>query len=575
VADIAQRAPLAGAPALPRADASARIMSGIYWTTFALVVALVSIPILALVYGSLRTSAPGLEGEWTLRNYAGLVSSGVVGSMLTTVTIGLAASVLCVVIGTAMALIVYRTDFRWGGVVTTLIGLTFYFPSFILAMAWIIIGAPGGFYNTLVDDVLGLPWLRADIYTAGGIVLLMVLHQVPFVYLTMRGPIIGMDAIYEEAAAAAGAKPLSVLRRVTLPLLSYSILSSFILTFVLSIEQFAIPALIGIPGQVTMLATQLYLLVRFSPTDYGLAAAIGIALSVITGAAIWAQRRVSRAGRLTTVTGKAGRIKPIPLGRWRWAANLFCFGFIVLGLVLPMLILIYTSVIRWFAVNPLEAIYTWRNYVFVWESASTMRSFTNTLIVSGVGAAAGALLGLACCYFTLRARPAGHRALDFFVSLPFGVPGVVLGLGLLWAYAYLPLPLYGTLTLIVVAFVTRFLPYATETIGGQMVQIDKSLEEAAWVNGATRLTGVRRIVLPLVWPSVQGAYFLLFMAFFREISTVILIYAANTAVISISIWSFFEQANWGQASALAVIATLIIFIAMSLIMWLSPAARRR
>jgi iron(III) transport system permease protein len=289
VADIAQRAPLAGAPALPRADASARIMSGIYWTTFALVVALVSIPILALVYGSLRTSAPGLEGEWTLRNYAGLVSSGVVGSMLTTVTIGLAASVLCVVIGTAMALIVYRTDFRWGGVVTTLIGLTFYFPSFILAMAWIIIGAPGGFYNTLVDDVLGLPWLRADIYTAGGIVLLMVLHQVPFVYLTMRGPIIGMDAIYEEAAAAAGAKPLSVLRRVTLPLLSYSILSSFILTFVLSIEQFAIPALIGIPGQVTMLATQLYLLVRFSPTDYGLAAAIGIALSVITGAAIWAQ----------------------------------------------------------------------------------------------------------------------------------------------------------------------------------------------------------------------------------------------------------------------------------------------
>ena len=150
----------------------------------------------------------------------------------------------------------------------------------------------------------------------------------------------------------------------------------------------------------------------------------------------------------------------------------------------------------------------------------------------------------------------------------------MLGLGLLWAYAYLPLPLYGTLTLMIVAFVTRFLPYATETIGGQMVQIDKSLEEAAWVNGATRIEGVSRVLLPLVTPSLQGAYFLLFMAFFREISSAILLYSVNTSVISISIWSFFEQANWGLASALAVVATLIIFIAMALIMRLVPTARR-
>jgi iron(III) transport system permease protein len=390
----------------------------------------------------------------------------------------------------------------------------------------------------------------------------------------MRGPIIGMDGIYEEAARTAGAKPHVVIRRVTLPLLSHSLLSSFILTFIITIEQFAVPALIGIPGQVNMLATQLYLLVRFSPADYGLAAAIGIALSTITGAAIWAQRRISSAGRLTTVTGKAGRLKPIPLGRWKWAAYIFCFGFIFLGLLLPMLILIYTSVLKWFVTNPFDGIYTLRNYVYIWESASIVRSFWNTLLVSGIGAAIGVILGLLCAYFTLRLKPKGHGALDFFATLPFGVPGVVLGLGLLWAYAYLPLPLYGTLTLIIVAFVTRFLPYAVETIGGQLVQIDKSLEEAAWVNGATRLQGVTRILMPLVRPSVQGAYFLLFMAFFREISSAILLYSASTAVISISIWSFFEQANWGLASALSVVATLIIFIAMALISRLMPVAWR-
>lgn len=550
------------------------VLTGVYWATFLVVVAMVAIPVVALVYGSFRTSAPGLPGTWTLQNYAGLASPGVVSSMATTLVIGLFTSVISIVIGTAIALIVHRTDFRHGNVVVALIGLSFYFPSFILAMAWIIVGAPGGIYNAIVDDVLGMSWLRADIYTAAGIVFVMVLHQVPFVYLTMRGPIVGMDPIYEEAANTAGAKPYQVLLRVTLPLLGYSLISSFILTFVMTIEQFAIPALLGIPGQVTMLATQLYLLVRFTPTDYGLAAAIGVALSLITGAAIWAQRRVTTAGRLTTVTGKAGRIRLIPLGRWRWAANLLCFGFITLGLIMPMVILIYTSVLKWFTVNPLEGMYTLRNYVYIWESASTTTSFGNTLIVSGVGAAVGVMLGVLCCYFTLRLRPPGYRALDFVVSLPFGVPGVVLGLGLLWAYAYLPLPLYGTLALMIIAFVTRFLPYATETVGGQMVQIDKSLEEAAWVNGATRVQGIWRVLLPLVAPSVQGAYFLLFMAFFREISSAILIYSVNSAVISISIWGFFEQANWGLASALAVVATLIIFVAMALIMRLVPTARR-
>lgn len=558
----------------PRRSSSAGILNAIYIATFGLVALLVTIPLVALLYGSFRTSAPGIPGEWTLRNYAGLATSGVLSTIGTTLWIALLSSALCIVIGTAIALIVHRTDFKYGNVVTALIGLAFYFPSFILAMAWIILGAPGGVFNAVVDDVLGLPALRADIYSAAGIVFVMVLHQVPFVYLTMRGPIIGMDGIYEEAARTSGAKPHAVLTRVTLPLLSYSLISSFILTFIITLEQFAIPALIGIPGQVTMLATQLYLLVRFSPADYGLAAAVGLALSAITGAAIWAQRRVTRTNRLTTVTGKAGRTKSIPLGRWTWAANVLCFGFIVLALILPMVILVYTSVLKWFTVNPLEGIYTARNYQFIWESASTTTSLVNTLIVSGVGAAVGVVLGLLCSYFTLRLKPRGHRALDFVATLPFGVPGIVLGLGLLWAYAYLPLPLYGTLTVLVIAFVTRFLPYATETIGGQLVQIDRSLEEAAWVGGATRLQSIFKILLPIVQPSVQGAYFLLFMAFFREISSAILLYSASTMVVSISIWAFFEQANWGLASALAVVTTFIIFAGMTLVLRLMPSVRR-
>jgi iron(III) transport system permease protein len=175
----------------------------------------------------------------------------------------------------------------------------------------------------------------------------------------------------------------------------------------------------------------------------------------------------------------------------------------------------------------------------------------------------------------VRLRPTGYRVLDALVMLPFGVPGIVLGLGLLWAYAYLPLPLYGTLTLIVLAYVTRFLPYAAETAGARFVQLDRSLEEAAWTAGASRLSGVWRILMPLSLPSLQSSYFLLFMAFFREISATILIFTASTSVLSVSIWSSFEQANWGLASALSILAMVLMVAMMSLLLWAMPGARRR
>ena len=550
-------------------------LAPVYAATFAIVLSLVLIPVGALIYGSFRTAAPGLGGTWTAANWAGLISPGVLHSLVTTIVIAAISSAFCIAIGTAIALIVHRTDFAWKNTVTALVALSFYFPSFILAMAWIIIGAPGGIINGVLETVFEIESVSVDIYSEAGIIFVIILHQVPFVYLAMRGPIIGMDASYEEAARAAGAKPWYVLGRVTLPLLGYSIASATVLTFIIALEQFAIPAMIGIPGRVTVLATQLYLLVRFPPVDYGLAAAVGLALSAITGLAIWLQRRLARGRRLVVTTGKAGRVAPIRLGKWAWAAYLLCFGYLLLALILPALILIYTSVIKFFNFNPFEAAYTLRNYVYIYSSPATLRAIWNTLIVSGLGAAIGVLLAAFTSYFTLRLQPAGHRWLDFSATLPFGVPGIVLGLGLLWAYAYLPLPLYGTLAIIIVAFVTRFLPYATETIGGRFVQIDRSLEEAAWTAGATRMRGIRRILLPLAFPSLQSAYFLLFMAFFREISSAILLFTASTGVLSISIWSFFEQANWGLASAISVVATVLIFGVMSLILWLMPEARRQ
>ena len=336
-------------------------------------------------------------------------------------------------------------------------------------------------------------------------------------------------------------------------MLGYSVASSLILTFITSIEQFAIPALIGSPGHINVLATQLYLLVRFSPPDYGLAAAIGLTLSAITGLAIWSQRSVISGARLATVTGKAGRLEPIRLGRWKWPANFVAFGFAFLALILPAVILIYTSVIKFFVANPFDGALTrCATTCTSGRARRHTRSFWNTLVASGDGRSARR-----CARFSgllLHAAAAPRAAIGSSTSSP-ACPSASRasssGLGLLWAYAYLPLPLYGTLAIIIIAYITRYLPYATETIGGQMVQIDKSLEEAAWVSGATRMRDAvarsccrspcRRCRAPTSCCSWRSS---------ARSPRRSCCYTASTTVMSISIWSFFEQANWGLASAL-------------------------
>jgi iron(III) transport system permease protein len=540
-----------------------RALDIIYFVTFAIAAFLVLTPLIALVLGSLRSGGPGQASDWTLANWAGLGTSGVLGTLVTTCAISLATAVFSTIGGAVMAWIVARTDFPHKRLVTTLTGLSFCFPGFILAMAWIIIGSPGGLINGLLGDGLGWTWLKLDIYSAIGIVWIQVLHITPFTYFSVRAPLTTMDAGLEEAAYMAGATPWQAAYKVTVPLMVYPLLSSLLLSFVLAVEQFAIPAMVGIPGHVNVLATQLYLLTSFSPPNHGLAAAIGLALSALTGLSVVIHRRLVRRLGAATITGKSYRLRELRLGRWRWLAYLVCFGFLLNAFLLPVAALIYTSVVKFFVANPFAASYTLRNYTYIFNSPSTLRAFTNTLIVSAGGAVLGLTLGTLIAYSTHRLRPAGNRLLDLLATLPFGVPGIVIGLGFLWSYVYLPI--YGTLWVLIFCYISRFMPYATETVGAQITQIDKSLEEAAWTAGANCLQSFVRVVLPLLRPSLQSAYFLLFISYFREIAAAVLLYTSKTALISISIWTFFENANWGNASALSVVSTFIIVAVMALV----------
>jgi iron(III) transport system permease protein len=556
---------LAGA-ALPsrartiRHRSSDAFISAIFVATFAVTAFLIVTPLASLLYGSFRTGGPGTNATYTLGNWHDLGSPGIINTLLTTCVISVLTSVFSSVCGGAMAWLTYRTDFRYKKLLVAAIGLSFFFPGFILAMAWVILGSPGGIFNSILSDFLHIDSVQFDIYSVTGIIWIQVLHITPFAFFTVRGPLSSMDASLEEAAYASGANPWQVARRVTLPLMLFPVLSSLLLCFVLSIEQFAIPALVGIPGHVNTLATELYLLTSFSPPNTGLAATVGLAMSAVTGLSIFAQRRVVHRRSAPTVSGRGYRLRPLNLGRWRAAATVFCLLYALLSFIIPSIALVYTSVIKYFVANPFEAAYTWRNYHQIWESPGTVRAFINTLIVAGGGAVFGLILGTLIAYSTHRLKRRGYRGLDVLASLPFGIPGIVIGLGFLWSYVY------RTLWVLVFCYVARFLPYATETIGAQVMQIDRVLEEAAWTSGANRVASFGRIMLPLLRPALQSGYFLLFIAYFREIAAAALIYTSSTQVLSISIWAFFENANWGVASALSIITSVITVVLMAAVM---------
>jgi len=536
------------------------LINAIFVATFLITAFLIVTPLAALLHGSFQTGSPGTKTVFTFKNWADLGSGNIIHTLLTTCFISIVTAVFSTLGGAGLTWLVYRSDFRFKRSLVAAVGLSFFFPGFILAMAWVILASPGGIFNDLLD----IEWLQFDIYSITGIIWIQILHIIPFAFFTLRGPMISMDSSLEEAGYASGANPWAVIRRVTLPLMIFPLLSSLLLCFVLSVEQFAIPAMVGIPGHVNTLATELYLLTSFSPPNTGLAAAVGLAMSAVTGLSIFLQRQIVRRHSAPTVTGRGYRVRPLTLGRWRFLADAICLFYVAMSFIIPALALIYTSGIKFFVANPFEAAWTWRNYGQIWQSPGTIRSFWNTLVVAGGGAVLGLTLGTLIAWFTHRLKPRGYQALDALASLPFGIPGIVIGLGFLWSYVYLPI--YGTLLVLVFCYVARFLPYATETIGAQVVQLDKSLEEAAWASGANRLASFRRIILPLLRPALQSGYFLLFIAYFREVAAAALIYTASTQVLSISIWAFFENANWGVASALSIVTTVITVTLMATVM---------
>ena len=538
-----------------RGDIMQWLVQGTVWLVVGY---LVLSPIAMLVYGSFRTAPPMAEGGFTLTNFDVILSGNYIEAFWNTIVVGVGTAIGCAVVGTLLAWLVFRTDMPGRGVLAILLTSSFFFPSFLTAEAWVALLAPkSGMLNNVfrlaVPDFAGF-----DIHTLGGIVWVATLAYVPYTFLFLAAPLQSIDPSFEEAAAVSGAKRARVVFTVTLPLVSYAILSGALLTFILAVGLFGVPAVIGMPAQIYVLATKIFQLLEFYPSNYQVAAALSVMLMAVTIAAIWLQRYIVGRRAHTSITGKGYRPRPMPLGRLRWPAFALCVTFFGLAVVLPLLALLYLSFTRFYTgILDFSHMTLDHYYKILFEYPITGRAFWNSFVLSTVGATVAIGLCTIVSYIVIKGRSRSRGLLETITMMPAAIPGLVIAVGLLWAY--IRSPIYGTVLILLVSYVTHYLPQGFRIVSANLIQMDSALEESARVSGASWLMTLKDIVVPLIRPAMVSGWLLLFVAFFRELSSAVLLYTHGNEVLSVAIWDLHQNGNLGMLSALAILMLIVVY----------------
>jgi iron(III) transport system permease protein len=376
-----------------------------------------------------------------------------------------------------------------------------------------------------------------------------------------------MDASFEDASFIAGASLFRTIRRVIIPLSLPALLSAGILVFVNAIEDFAIPGILGAPGGIFTITTYIYYhAISYLPPRYGVAAVLATLIMVLTAVAFLIQARVLAGERsFTTVGGRGRRPRRLRLGRWRYVTLLYAFLYFFFTVGLPYLVLIYGAFIKTWGLMPTFANLTWVNVVGTFEASPVVvRALGNSLILALGGATVASLLTAVMGYVIVKSKArmlAG--AMDFLSTIPLTMSGPVIAVALLWAYIQPPFMLYGTLWILGIAYVTRYLPYGVRTVTASLRQVSDELENAAAICGASRFAGFRDVLFPLVRPGILAGWMLMFISMMRELSASIFLFTPGTETTAVALFNLWEEGIFSYVSVLA-----LLFVAISIIVLL-------
>ncbi|HEV8471006.1 MAG TPA: iron ABC transporter permease [Candidatus Limnocylindria bacterium] len=506
------------------------------------------------------------DKTFTLANYAlVLQSTELRDTLATTVAFAVATTMLSVALGVLFAVLLTRTDLPGRRFLHDIVILPFYVSPLVLAFAWAIVYGPSGFATIGVGTILGLPtW---QLYTVGGMAVVAAVYFVPYSYLYATGSLALTDPQLEDASRIAGAGPFRTLWSITLPLLRPAILSGTLLTLVSTVELLSIPLVLGQPVGVQVLATFLYgTATRSTPNDYGIVAATSVAMLVGITLLVWLQTRITGPERrYVTVGGKAIRGRVVALGAMRWPVSALLWLYIAAGVALPLLGIFAQASTSFLTplVNPLELL-TLDNFKQIFEQPAYVGSIRNSLIIATVGGLLATVFIAFAVLVTNRSDFPLRGALAYVALYPRAIPGIIVGIGFLWTMLLIPGlgGIRNTLIALTVAFTVRFLPIGFGAVMPSVLRISGELDRASRVAGASWLTTMRAILVPLLRPALASAFVLLFVSFLKEYASALFLVAGGSEVIGTTMIEFWRQGNSGPVAALAATQLVLTLVAI-------------
>jgi iron(III) transport system permease protein len=531
-----------------------------------LLVYLAVVPVATMIYASLHSGFLTDDSHWSLANYATAFGDPTFYRLLgNSALYGGGVALLAVALGFGLAFLYARTDapLRGLGMTTALVPLIL--PGILNTVSWLFLASPRiGLLNAVSQAALHLrPF---NVYSLPGMIFVQTMHVAPTAFILAVATFTSMDPSMEEAAVASGAGPLTAFRRITLALARPAIVAAALLVFIQTIASFEVPQLVGVPGNISVFTSQIYAALQQFPPDYGGAAAMGGVVLVIAGAGVAFANRLNAAGRHATVTGKAFRPRRIELGRLRWLAGGAILVFFGIAVVLPLGVLVWSSLLPTFEAPSMAALrhVSGANYAAIWSYPLIRSALINSTITSLSAGAIVTVLTAIVAYVTLKSRVRGAWVLDVLVSLPIAVPSILMGVGILFWYLVAPLPfhLYGTLLLLIVGFVTIGIPYGMRYASSGLSQIRDELEEAAAVSGAGWVQRFTRIYVPLLMPSLIAGFLTTVIIAFREISAAIFLYSQGSEVVSIAIFDLWSN---GQYPVIAALGCVLVVLLVALV----------
>ncbi len=535
------------------------------WGLIALVGFLTVCPVLMLVFGSFSTGLTA-SGAFTAAKYAEAYSDPALLEVLGNTLVFVAgAAATATALALFLAYLNTRTDMPFKFLFKIISVIPMMIPHILFSVSWVLLLNPSnGIFNLILKQVFSLDKAPLSIYSMPGMILVEGLLDLPIAYLIIAPAMASFDVALEESSRVCGADNGRTLLRITLPVLRPAILAAFILCVIRCLASFAVPSVIGMPGRIYVLATHLYQMISTGfAADYGKAAAVGMSVLAASICLIYLYRYLTAASeKFVTISGRGYRPTVIRLKKARIPL------FIVMGLlslvliVLPVAVLFYISLVPYSMVPSAKAFaaMSFKHWIAVLKDPLSLLSLKNSLFLGVFGATLGVTLSVFVAYVIVKVRTKSAGILESLSFLSFSFPGIVIGVGFMWFFVQTPL--YATIWALLIGYIATYLPYGIRPLTSAFVQIHGHLEESSLVAGASYLTTLRRIVLPLLVPGLTSGWVLMATMFFRELTLSVVLSRPGTEVLAVQILRFSEDGLWGRLSALGII---MIFISTLLV----------